>query len=207
CLGRAEGGPDVLATGEFDLVLLDNHLPGLTGLEFMAALQQRDIRLPVILMTNYGNPTTAIQATKLGAYAYVIKPPRLGELFQKLEPLIAEALKIDWRGGRVRMPGQATPEGPSPELLGNSEAMNRVYDLIARCSDRDLPVLIRGETGTGKELVARAVCAYGPRKDRPFVAVACKAFDEDRLEDELFGHELSPPLLAADQLRQGRFQH
>src|SRR5262245_280512 len=95
CLERAEGGPDVLATGEFDLVLLDNHLPGMTGLEFMAALQQRDIRLPVILMTYYGNPTTAIQATKLGAYAYVIKPLHVGELFQKLEPLIAEALKID----------------------------------------------------------------------------------------------------------------
>src|SRR5262249_12787857 len=124
----------------------------------------------------------------------------------KLEPLIAEALKIDWRGGRVRMPGQATPEGPSPELLGNSEAMNRVYDLIARCSDRDLPVLIRGETGTGQELVAPAVCAYGPRRDRPFVAVACKAFDEDRLDDELFGHEPST-LLGADKLRKGSFEH
>src|SRR5262245_11703244 len=97
-LERAEGGPDVLATGEFDLVLLDNRLPGMSGIEFMDALQQRGIRLPVILMTGYGTADTAIQATRLGAFEYVIKPLEIDELLRELEPLIAKALKINWRG-------------------------------------------------------------------------------------------------------------
>src|SRR5262249_60421030 len=129
-----------------------------------------------------------------------------GELFRKLEPQIVEALKINWRGERVRVPGHATPTGPSPELLGNSEPMNRVYKLVAQCSESDLPVLIQGETGTGKGLLARAICANGPRKDKPFVVVTCTAFDEDRLDDELFGHEPGG-LIGADTLRKGSFEH
>jgi DNA-binding NtrC family response regulator len=207
CLGRAEGGPDVLATGEFDLVLLDNHLPGLTGIEFLGALKQHDIRLPVILMTSYGTANTAIEATRLGAYAYVIKPLDVGEMFRELDPLIQEALAIDWRPERVRLPGDAAPDdGTGPQLLGNGKSMQKVCGLIGKCADGDEPVLIRGETGTGKELVARSIHAHGPRKNKPFVAVNCTASDEDGLDDELFGHEPGA-VLGTDKLRKGSFEH
>jgi DNA-binding NtrC family response regulator len=206
CLERAEGAPNVLATGEFDLVLLDNNLPGMSGLEFMGTLQERGIRLPVILMTFYSTSTTAIDATKLGAYAYVIKPLDIGELFQELERLIVSALKIDWRGERVRMPGRSAPDSSSPKLIGESKCMIRLYEFIALTAKSDVPVLIRGETGTGKELVARYIRAHGARKDEPLVVVNCSAFDEDRLDDELFGHEPGA-ILGADKLRKGSFEH
>ncbi len=206
CLERAEGGPDVLATGEFDLVLLDNQLPGMSGIEFLGALKQQGIRLPVILMTSYGTADTAIEATRLGAYAYVIKPG-VGETFRELEPMIPRALAIDWRPERVRLPGDAAPDdGSGPQLLGNSKPMRKVCELIGLCADGDVPVLVRGETGTGKELVARSIHAHGPQKDRPFVVVNCTASDEDGLDDELFGHEPGA-FPGADKLRKGSFEH
>ncbi|HEY7426728.1 MAG TPA: sigma-54 dependent transcriptional regulator [Gemmataceae bacterium] len=207
CLDCAEGGPDVLDTGDFDLVLLDNQLPGRTGLEFLGDLQQRGIRLPVILMTGHGSANTAIEAVKRGAYAYAIKPLDLRELLRELEPLIVKALAIDWRGEQVRMPGDsAADDDCGPKLLGNSGPMNKVYERIGRCVRSELPVLIRGETGTGKELVARAIRAHSARKDKPFVVINCAAFDEDRLDDELFGHEAGA-FRGADKLRKGGFEH
>jgi DNA-binding NtrC family response regulator len=206
-LERAEGGPDVLATGEFDLVLLDNQLPGMSGTEFLGALQQCGIRLPVILMTDYPTATTTIEAMKLDAFAYVIKPGRIGELFRELEPLIGKALEIDWRGERVRLPGHAAPEDRSgSELLGNSRPMQKVYELIGQSAASDIPVLIHGETGTEKELVARAICAHSARKDRPFVVINCTAFNEDELDDELFGHEPGA-FIGANKLHKGSFEH
>jgi DNA-binding NtrC family response regulator len=204
----AEDVPEELANGQFDLVLLDHVLPGLTGLEFLGELQQRGLRLPVILMTGYGSANTAIDAVKRGAYAYVVKPLDIRDLLRELEPLIAKALEIDWRGGeQVRMPGDSPSEdGSGPELLGNSKPMNEVYGRIGKCADKEMPVLIRGETGTGKELVARAIRARGARKDKPFVVINCAAFNEDRLDDELFGHEAGT-LIGADKLRKGGFEH
>jgi DNA-binding NtrC family response regulator len=207
CLECAEGGPDVLDTGEFDLVLLDNQMPGRTGLEFLGDLRQRGIRLPVILMTGYGSANTAIEAVERGAFAYVIKPLDFQELLLELEPLIARALEIDWRGEQVRMPGDSAMEDDSgPEILGNSRLMNEVYRRIGLCAGSEVPVLIRGETGTGKELVARAIRARGPRKDKPFVVINCAAFNEERLDDELFGHE-PDAVPGADKLRKGSFEH
>jgi DNA-binding NtrC family response regulator len=149
CLECAEGGPDVLDTGDFDLVLLDNQLPGRTGLEFLGDLQQRGIRLPVILMTGHRSANTAIEAVKRGAYAYAIKPLDLRELLRELEPLIVKALTIDWRGEQVRMPGDsAADDDCGPKLLGNSGPMNKVYERIGRCVRSELPVLIRGESNS-----------------------------------------------------------
>jgi DNA-binding NtrC family response regulator len=203
----AEDVPEELADGQFDLVLLDNLLTGLTGLEFLGELQQRRLRLPVILMTGHASANTAIDAVKRGAYAYVVKPLDMRDLLRELEPLIAKALKIDWRGEQVRMPGDSSPEDEGgSELLGNSPLMNQVYRRIGLWADNDMPVLIRGETGTGKELVARAIRARGARKDKPFVIVNCAAFNEDQLDDELFGHEAGA-LSGTDKLRKGSFEH
>jgi two-component system response regulator HydG len=208
CLECAEGGPDVLDTGEFDLVLLDNQLSGgTTGLEFLGDLRQRGIRLPVVLMTGYGSAKTAIEAVERGAFAYVIKRVDIQELLLELQPLIARALEIGWRSERVRMPGDSAPEDDSgAELLGISRPMIEVYRRIGLCAGSEVPVLIRGETGTGKELVARAIRARGPRKDRPFVVINCAAFSEERLDDELFGHEPGT-VPGHDKLRKGSFEH
>jgi DNA-binding NtrC family response regulator len=203
-LGRAEGGPDVLATGEFDLVLLDNQLPGMSGTDFLDALRQGGIRVPVILVTGYATADTAIEATKLGAFGYVTKTR---ELLAELEPLIRRALEIDWRGERVRLPGHPAADGKSGSaLLGQGKPMQRVYGQIGQAAAGDGAVLIHGETGTEKELVARAICSHGARNDRPFVVVNCTARNEEELDDELFGHEpgASP---GGDRFRKGSFEH
>jgi two-component system, NtrC family, response regulator HydG len=126
---------------------------------------------------------------------------------QELEHVVIEALKIDWRGERARVPGgHPAQEGSGPELVGTGKPMLRVRDLIGRCAELDVPVLIRGETGTGKGLVARTIRAHSARKDRPFVVLNCTAFNEDQLEDELFGHEPGA-FIGADKLRKGSFEH
>src|SRR5207248_10824328 len=94
CLDRAEHGPDVLTRAPFDLVLLDNKMPGMSGIEFLEALQERGLDVPVILMTSYSTYDTAIRAMNLGAFDYIIKPDDLQSLFRELQPVIASALEI-----------------------------------------------------------------------------------------------------------------
>jgi DNA-binding NtrC family response regulator len=196
-----------LVGGDFDLVLLDNYMPGLTGLEFLSQLRQRGLMLPVILMTGLPSADTVMDAMNLGAYGYVSKDYRhIEELLQEFIPLIRKALEIDWRGEHVQMPGDSSADDDSaPRLLGNSKAMIEVYGRIGRCVGCEVPVLIRGETGTGKELVAKAIRARA-RKNKPFVTVRCAAFNEDQLDDELFGHEPGA-FPGADKLRKGSFEH
>jgi DNA-binding NtrC family response regulator len=208
CLESAERAPDLLAGDGFDLVLLDNRMPGMSGIEFLAALQQRGIRLPVIVMTSHGSADTAIQATHFGAFDYVVKPLTHEELDRQLAPLIAEALEtVRPMPSRVRLPGEAAEDDTSgAELQGDSRAMQEVYKLIGRVAKSDDPVLIRGETGTGKELVARAIHSHSPRKRLPFVAMNCTALNENLLDDELFGHEPGA-FTGGEKLRKGRFEH
>ncbi|MBW3597429.1 MAG: sigma-54 dependent transcriptional regulator [Planctomycetes bacterium] len=207
CLDRADRGPEVLSQADYDVVLLDNKLPGISGIEFLAALEERDVRTPVILMT--GDPTsdTAMQAMNLGAFDYVVKPLEIDDLAAELAPLIAEAAEIV-HGIRepVRLPGDDEP-GEGAKLLGNSRPMQEVYKLIGKVAASDVPVLILGETGTGKELAARAIHSYSRRKTRPFVAMNCTALTENLLDDELFGHEPRAYTGAGDKLRKGRFEH
>jgi DNA-binding NtrC family response regulator len=204
----ADGVPELLSEDGTDVVLLDNKLPGVSGVEFLEVLEQRSIHLPVILMT--GDPTTdtAIQAMNFGAFDYVVKPFELDALIDELEPLLAKALEI----GRpmkeqVLLPGEGTAaSGATAQMLGNSRAMREVYKLIGRVARSDAPVLILGETGTGKELVAKAIHSNSPRRDRPFVALNCTAFNENLLDDELFGHEPGA-FTGAAKLRKGRLEY
>jgi two-component system nitrogen regulation response regulator GlnG len=207
CLEDAHGAPELLSQADYDVVLLDNKLPGISGIEFLAALEQRDIRIPVILMT--GDPTseTAIQAMNLGAFDYVVKPLELDDFIDELEPLIARAETIvRLTKEHVRLPGDTAP-GDGPQLLGNSRPMQDVYKLIGKVAGSNVPVLIVGETGTGKELVARAIHSNSPCRNRPFVAMNCTALNENLLDDELFGHEPRSFSGAGDKLRKGRFEH
>src|SRR5262249_28745775 len=142
-----------------------------------------------------------------GAFDYVIKPLNLDQLVDELEPLIAKALELARPlKDAVRLPGEAdAAEASAAVLLGNSKPMQEVYKAIGKVAQSDAPVLIHGETGTGKELVAKAVHANSLRHPKPFVALNCTALNENLLDDELFGHEPGA-FTGADKLRKGRFE-
>ena len=207
CLESAERGPEELGRETFDLVLLDNKMAGLSGIEFLAALQRLGLGIPVILMTGHGTTETAIQAMNLGAFDYVIKPMDYGALARELEPLIDKALEIAQPLKEpVHLPGEDTAPGTASMLLGTCKPMQEMYKAIGRVAKSDAPVLIEGETGTGKELVAKAIHANSPRRAKHFVPMNCTAFNENLLDDELFGHEPGA-FTGADKLRKGRFEY
>ncbi len=207
CLERAAPGPDLLAAQKFDVVLLDNRMPGMSGIEFLAVLKEREIRVPVIVMTGDADSDTAIQAVNLGAFDYLAKPDDYGALILELIKLIEKALQIAWPPPRVLTPEEACPEGASrPLMIGKSRVMLEVSALIGRVAGSHAPVLILGETGTGKELVAQAVHTHSPRKNKPFVAMNVAALAENLQEDELFGHEKGA-FTDAVKLRKGLFEH
>jgi nitrogen regulation protein NR(I) len=187
---------------EFDLVLTDLRLPGLSGLELVRQLHASKPRLPVILMTAHGTTETAIEATKFGAYEYLLKPFEMDELVE----VVAKAIAGSRRMSEPVALGAPSPGGPSrAAIVGSSRAMQGIYKEIGRVASRPLPVLIRGETGTGKELIARALYQHSDRSAAPFVAVNCAAIPETLLESELFGHERGA-FTGAEARRIGRFE-
>lgn len=202
----AEDGLGLLSREAFDLVLLDNLMPRMSGLEFLAARRKNNINVPVILMTSAHTDTTAIQATNLGAFDYVIKPLDPDEMLTELGPMIRDALEINRRPPPVQIPSGPTHEEDTSLILGRSRAMLAVLKRIGQIAKLDEPVLIRGETGTGKDLVARAIHTNSQRQDKPFVVMNCTAFNESLLDDELFGHEAGA-FTGAEKLRKGRFEH
>ncbi len=168
-----------------DLVIMDVRMPGMNGLETFAALHAIEPKLPVIIMTAYGTTETAIEATKLGAFDYVLKPFEIPDIFN----LIAQALEAG-RFMRSRIVMNVTPgDAPQDALIGVSRPMQEVYKAIGRVASTDATVLIRGESGTGKELVARAIYQHSLRSDKPFLVINCVAIPETLLESELFGYE------------------
>ncbi len=158
CLEGAEEGLDLLTRSAFDLVLLDNMLGGMSGLEFLDALRRRGLELPVVLMTGHATMHTTIEAINRGAFDYVTKPDDFQGLVGELLPLIADALEIARPVREVRLP----VETPVDALVGKSRPMMEVAKLIGRFAGGDDAVLILGETGTGKELVARAIHTHSP---------------------------------------------
>ncbi|MBN2508236.1 MAG: sigma-54-dependent Fis family transcriptional regulator [Verrucomicrobia bacterium] len=169
-----------------DLVIMDVRLGGLSGLETLRRLREKDAKLPVIMMTAYGTTQTAIEAMKLGAYDYLLKPFDV----PKLKQLVHAALK-DARAMREVVSYQPLLESEDYALgiVGRSEAMQNVFKLIGQLSASDATALITGESGTGKELVARAIYHHSRRSGRAFLAINCAAIPEPLLESELFGHE------------------
>lgn len=168
-----------------DMVIMDVRLPGMDGLKTFQAMHEIQPKLPVIVMTAYGNTDTAIQATKLGAFDYVLKPFEIPEMLATIE----KALEAG-RFMRSRVEMDATPEADSADaIFGRSKSMQEVYKAIGRVASTDATVLIRGESGTGKELVARAVYNHSVRADKSFLVINCVAIPETLLESELFGYE------------------
>src|SRR5437016_11431016 len=169
-----------------DLVLMDIRMGGINGLETLRRIRQMDSKLLVILMTAYGTTQTAIEAMKLGAYDYLLKPFDV----PKLKELVANPLKAA-RDMKQVVSYQPLLESEDYELgiVGRREAMQQVFKLIGQLAASDATALITGESGTGKELVARAIYHHSNRSHQPFLAVNCAAIPEQLLESELFGHE------------------
>jgi nitrogen regulation protein NR(I) len=192
-----------------DLVILDNRMgAGMTGLETLRRIRQFDSKLLVILMTAYGTTQTAIQAMKLGAYDYLLKPfdvPKLKEVVLnalKAAREMREGTRYNFEpGGRPLL----QPEDLESEIVGQSEPMREVFKLIGQFASTDTTVLITGESGTGKELVAKAIWHHSDRHKGPFVAMNCAAIPEQLLESELFGHERGAFTGAVNE-RKGKFE-
>lgn len=203
-LDHADGGLHALKAERYDVVLLDNRMPRMTGLEFLESLKKQGVSIPVILMTSSLTDQTVIQATKMGALAYVLKPVVFDDIMTELEPELRRALEIGRRLEEVPIP---KPNATEDSLIGGrSRPMIEVFKQIALASDSDEPVLILGETGTGKDLVAQAIHTNSARKDNPFVVINCAGLTESLLTDELFGHERGA-FSGADKLRKGHFEH
>ncbi|HOE12637.1 MAG TPA: sigma-54 dependent transcriptional regulator [bacterium] len=184
-----------------DLVILDVKLGGDDGLQVLRTMRESHPHIPVIMMTAYGTTDTAIEATRRGAYDYVIKPfdpPRMKELV--LGALRARHIM----GGSVGWGDTGRNEGEEV-IVGQSAAMQEVYKTIGRVADSEALVLIQGESGTGKELVARALYSHSHRKDRLFLPINCAALPESLLESELFGHEKGS-FTGAVERRVGKFE-
>jgi two-component system nitrogen regulation response regulator GlnG len=190
-----------------DVVLLDIRMPEASGLELARRIQSLDAKLPVIFVTACDNSETAIEAMKLGAYDYLLKPIDL----PKLRDCVDRAIKIRrMMHVPVRMVGGDSddneyPEARSDHIVGHSPQMQDVFKAIGRVAPQNVTVLILGESGTGKELVARAIYHHSPRKGKPFLAVNCAAIPETLLESELFGHEKGS-FTNAHQRRIGKFE-
>jgi two-component system, NtrC family, nitrogen regulation response regulator GlnG len=202
-LTAASGGEGLEQVSEHDpdVIVLDVNLPDFPGLEVFRRIREKDARVPVIFITGHGTTETAIEAMKLGAFDYLLKPLELASL----EELVGRALEIS-RLTRIPARTEDEPvEAGADVLVGRSPAMQEVYKTIGRVAPQDVTVLILGETGTGKELVARAIYQHSRRSAGPFLAVNCAAIPETLLESELFGHEKGA-FTGADRRRIGKFE-
>jgi DNA-binding NtrC family response regulator len=195
-------GLDLARQRQPDVIVLDVHLPDMTGLDMLRRLRELDARSPVVFITGRGTTDTAIEAMKLGAHEYLLKPLELSTLRQVIEralsisrlmhvpAVLAAADKVDERADAI---------------VGICPAMQDVYKAIGRVAAQDVTVLITGESGTGKELVARAVYQHSRRANGPFLPINCAAIPEQLLESELFGHEKGA-FTGADRRRIGKFE-
>jgi DNA-binding NtrC family response regulator len=187
---EAEDGREAfaaLAGDDVDLMLLDYKLPDVTGLEILERVHKQSPDVSVVMMTAYGTVENAVQAMKLGAFDYLTKPVNLDELVV----IVQKALETTQLRREVhRLRTERRQFQGKVRLIGESPAMRSVVELIAKVSQSQATtVLLEGDSGTGKNLVAQAIHHGGPRRDQPFVTITCSALTESLLESELFGHE------------------
>jgi two-component system, NtrC family, response regulator AtoC len=204
-------GEDLLAAarvGELpDVVLLDVMMPGLDGLATLRSLKSAHPDLQVIMLSGRESAQTIVEALNLGAVNYVVKPDDpdgLGEI--ALETAIKQAIEKRQLVSEVAELRRQVSDDQAQAFWANSEAMGSIALIVDRVADNDVTVLIRGESGVGKELVARAIHDRSPRRSRPFVKVNCAAVPDDLLESELFGHEKGA-FTGAASMRVGKFEH
>lgn len=170
----------------FDAVLLDMRLPGMSGMEALERFKQRSAGSEVIMITGYGGVETAVEAIKLGAFHFVTKPVKLAEL-RSLVKRACDKVALSRENRRLRL--ALREETGLESMIGASASMREVFELIVKIAPVNCNVLIQGDSGTGKALVARAIHRLSPRRDRPFVCFNCGAFTEELIASELFGYE------------------
>jgi len=197
-----EEGIEVIKTFKPDLVLMDVRMGGISGLETLRLIRENDAKLPIIMMTAFGTTQTAIEAMKLGAYDYLLKPFDV----PKLKQIVNDALKAA-RDMKQVVACEPLLESEDYDMgiVGRSQSMQEVFKTIGQLAGSDATALITGESGTGKELVARAIYHNSQRNNKSYLPINCAAIPENLLESELFGHEKGSFTGATSQ-RVGKFE-
>ncbi|MDZ7262273.1 MAG: sigma-54 dependent transcriptional regulator, partial [candidate division KSB1 bacterium] len=186
----------------YDLVILDVRLPDMSGLEVLHQLKSLDPKAVVLIITAFGTTEIAIEATKSGAYDYILKPFDI----PAMKKLIEEALNCSHlMRTQVVLEPTAEEDKQADRIIGTSPLMQEVYKMIGRVAGSDVNILLRGESGTGKELIARAIYQHSHRSQKPFLAVNCAAIPETLLESELFGYEKGA-FTGASRRKIGKFE-
>ncbi|MBX3728151.1 MAG: sigma-54-dependent Fis family transcriptional regulator [Candidatus Sumerlaeia bacterium] len=200
----ADGEQALLALGEqpVDLVLSDLRMPRMDGMELLQHVREEHPATEFVMLTGHGTVETAVEAMKVGAFDYLMKPVNLEEL-NLLVRRVFEARELKQENERLR--AEVNERYGFENIIGNSAAMQRLFQVVRQVAPTKASVLVQGETGTGKELVARAIHYNSPRRKRPFVAVNCGALSQSLLESELFGHEKGS-FTGAHAQRAGRFE-
>ncbi|TMA99626.1 MAG: sigma-54-dependent Fis family transcriptional regulator, partial [Deltaproteobacteria bacterium] len=198
----AEEALEKLGRAAYHLVITDLTLPRLSGMDLLRSIRERTPETAVIMITAHGSERAAVEAMKLGAADYLPKPFDNDELELIVDrALEGVALRRDFR----LLQEKVTDAYRFEHMIGQSPAMQRVFDVIRKVADTDLTVLIRGPSGTGKELVANALHYNSPRRAKPLVKVNCAAFSRELVESELFGHEKGA-FTGAVGTREGKFE-
>src|SRR5438067_13544998 len=198
----AEAAREALPREQPDLVLLDVVLPGQDGLSFLRSMRDQGSMVPVLMVSALDAAKTAVDALQLGAADYLVKGFELDELRQRVANLL-KLVSLEQENDSLRR--QLAIEGQFGGMIGRSEEMRRAFEIADRVAATDSTVLILGESGTGKDLLAQEIHARSPRIGKPFVAVNCAALPETLIESELFGYERGA-FTGATQQKKGKFE-
>jgi len=206
-VGLASSGKEAIAMAKeksWDLILLDLKMPGMDGLETLRRLKDEEVNTEaeILMMTAYATVDTAVQAMKEGAFDYLVKPFEPDEFELQVKKIVShKELVLE----NILLRKKLEEKSEYDEIIGKSDAMQEIFELIPRVSQTDSTVLITGESGTGKELIAQAVHGNSPRCYMPFIAVNCGALPDSLLESELFGYERGA-FTGAEHTKKGRFE-
>jgi len=193
---------EIQKTSDVDLVLTDMKMPSMDGIELLEKIKARDPDMPVIMMTAYGSVDKAVEAMGKGAYSYILKPFDNDKLVVYVNKAIS-MYRVVKENRRLR--DAVVSQYSFGNIIGKSKVMHDVYENIRKVAPSSATALIEGDSGTGKELVAKSIHFNSPRRDKPFIAVNCSALAENLLESELFGHEKGA-FTGAVAMKKGRFE-